>query len=262
MTEAELVELLAFRYQTPEWAFFDHLAGGTRSIADGLAVNLWTTRGQEILGFEIKCARGDWLGELKNPRKQEEGVFRYCDRFFLVAPKEIVKKEEVPPAWGWLAPYGEKLRSLQPAMKQNPLDIDRMFMTRLLVRALKLEQSRGFADHERLKGSADYKRGVEDGRRREESLSTTNREYTERLERRVREFEQSSGISITGYHEDVPKIGKLVAFLLNDRNRLQATHHLDVGLGQLRQFDMQLTAIIKGVKEFEGSLGAVEKVPA
>ena len=85
LSSADLVERLRRRHEGDEWAFFAELRGGTGFIRDsrldGLAMNLWPSRGLEVHGFEVKVSRGDWLRELKNPAKAEV-LLRFCDRFW------------------------------------------------------------------------------------------------------------------------------------------------------------------------------------
>ena len=47
--------------------------------ADALAMSLWPSRGLELIGFEIKRSRIDWLKELSQPEKAEE-ICRFCDQ--------------------------------------------------------------------------------------------------------------------------------------------------------------------------------------
>lgn len=63
-----------------------------------------------VHGFEVKVSRGDWLRELRDPSKAEHWV-RYCHHWWVVAPKGVVKLEELPPNWGLLQPAGARLRA-------------------------------------------------------------------------------------------------------------------------------------------------------
>lgn len=109
-TEAQVIEALRNRFPQPEWAMFTGVANGTGSHAnrwaDAVAMNLWPSRGLEIVGFEVKVSRGDMLRELKDPRKADE-VAKHCDRWFIaVGSKSIVGPEELPASWGLLLPTG------------------------------------------------------------------------------------------------------------------------------------------------------------
>jgi hypothetical protein len=41
------------------------------SRADAIARHLWPSQGLELIGFELKVSRSDWLREIKDPYKCE-----------------------------------------------------------------------------------------------------------------------------------------------------------------------------------------------
>lgn len=93
---------LRLRYCAPEFAFFTKVmegSGGGGQRVDGMAMNMWSSRGYAVSGFEVKVSRADWLRELKSPAKAES-IFGYCDHWYLVAPREAYKIEEIPEPWG------------------------------------------------------------------------------------------------------------------------------------------------------------------
>lgn len=102
-----------------------------RSI-DAVTMSLWPSLGLELSGMEIKISRSDWLRELKDPAKASS-TFEYFDRWYLVAPRDVAKIDEIPGPWGWYAPEGDKLVCLKKA-PQNPTlqTIDRGFLASLL----------------------------------------------------------------------------------------------------------------------------------
>jgi hypothetical protein len=57
-----------------------------------------------ILGFEIKCSRGDFLNEVQSSKKYEHGM-RHCDEFYFVVPKGLIRPEELPPEVGLIELY-------------------------------------------------------------------------------------------------------------------------------------------------------------
>ncbi len=103
---SDMRAMLRELHPTGEWALMEEVAprtgGGTR-YADGIAVNLWKSRGYAVHGFEIKVSRADWMRELKNPAKADE-LFGYCDHWWVVAAPGIVKPEELPAGWGLMEP--------------------------------------------------------------------------------------------------------------------------------------------------------------
>ena len=102
----EIYAALRARYCAPEHALFFEVANGTgsniRRYADAVAMNLFPSRGLTLSGFEVKVSKHDWRRELKSPHKAEEGIFKYCDHWWVVAPSGIVGKDELPSTWGLL----------------------------------------------------------------------------------------------------------------------------------------------------------------
>ena len=141
-TADEVLAALQARYAEPEWAFFDsvpdHISKPMRR-ADGLAMSLWSSRGIEIYGFEIKVSRSDLLRELKNPAKAD-AIAKYCDRWWVaVGDASIAKPGELPPAWGLLVPVRSKsgvtMKIIKDAKRNDATPVDRTFVAALLRRA-------------------------------------------------------------------------------------------------------------------------------
>lgn len=136
MTEGALFALLRHRYAAPAYALLPDVANGTgghlRRRADAVAMSVWPSRGLELLGFELKTDRRDWLRELGDPAKSAE-VQGYCDRWFVVASDaDIVRPGELPTTWGLLAAKGGKLVIKQDAPKLEAQPADRKFLAALL----------------------------------------------------------------------------------------------------------------------------------
>lgn len=109
------------------------------SRADALVMSLHASRGFELTGFEFKCARGDWLAELKNPGKADR-IARYCDRWCVFAAPGVVKEGELPVGWGlWeLASGGAIRRRVVPAARE-PEPMPRAFLASFMRGRTKLE---------------------------------------------------------------------------------------------------------------------------
>ena len=60
-------------------------------------------KGNYTTAFEIKVSRGDFLKDIKNDLKQR-GARLYSTNFYYVAPKGMIKKEEIP-VWAGLMEY-------------------------------------------------------------------------------------------------------------------------------------------------------------
>jgi len=141
----ELLELLREQYPHPDSAIiaeFQNMTGGYARRADAIAMHCWPSKGLELIGFEIKTSRADWLRELKQPEKAE-AIKQFCDRWYLVIYEyEIVhfgfgfEQKEVPDDWGVMIRQwegsGYKLKIKKEAPKLDPKPIDRLFLASLM----------------------------------------------------------------------------------------------------------------------------------
>lgn len=181
-------DLIGKRYQSPEWALMLEVAprtgGGTR-YADAVAVNLWQSRGHAVHGFEIKVSRSDWLRELKQPEKAEESVYRYCDFWWIVTPRGIVKNGELPPTWGLIERCGDGLVQSVAAPKLKPEAVTREFFASLMRRshdglaaqAERMQRTRIASAEAAIK--AQVQREVEQRTRRAQELEECVAKFTE-----------------------------------------------------------------------------------
>lgn len=103
-----------------------------RSI-DAVVMSLWPSLGLELWGMEIKVNRYDWTRELNNPKKASD-VFHHFDRWYLVAPHDVAKIDEIPGPWGWFVPLpGGTLHRAREAEKNRDVrPIDRQMLAMLL----------------------------------------------------------------------------------------------------------------------------------
>ena len=87
---------LADRYcDSRQWVFLTQVRSSTGSanrVADAMAFNMYGSTGYEVLGFEIKVSRSDFLAELKDMSKSDE-LMSYCDKWYLVVPDAEIVKE-------------------------------------------------------------------------------------------------------------------------------------------------------------------------
>lgn len=114
------------RYAPPEWAFAVEVYRSTGSHAnerraDAVAMELYPSRGLHLEGFEVKASRSDWLRELKNPAKVEQGVFRFCLYWWVVTVTGVVQPGELPSTWGLMVYKGDgRLHADVTAPKLTP----------------------------------------------------------------------------------------------------------------------------------------------
>jgi hypothetical protein len=139
-TTVKLQEAVRRSYPAIEYAMFYEVSNGTglaggSNYADIVAMGLWPSRGLNVLGFELKASRGDWLREKAKPEKSV-AIQRYCDLWYLVTAKGVVLDQaEIPENWGWLELVGTRLytRKKAPKLKAEPLT--REFTAAVLRRA-------------------------------------------------------------------------------------------------------------------------------
>lgn len=205
---------LRHRYRQPEFAILFEVrnqTGFTRKIrsADAIAMSLYPSRGLEILGFEIKRSRGDWLNELRQPDKSA-AIQKYCDRWYVVISDEaVVQNGELPGTWGLLVPRGSKLTCKVEAPKLTPEPIDRLFLASMMRNA-----NVKSVDAEVIAGAVAIERErcrVACTEEKESALASVNRILFE-LRDSVKAFEEQSGVSLR-HTWNSGHIGKAVKFV-------------------------------------------------
>lgn len=214
MLKTETITAAAIRaamrklYAQPEWAILFEVRdatgfNGTGRSADAVAMSLWPSRGLEVHGFEIKVSRSDWRREAAKPQKAET-MASFCDRWWIVAPPEVVPREEVPPAWGHMTWDGKRWSTLRAAEKTEANPLTRQFLAALLRRAHKTDD----AEVEAIVEQRDAERQANFERTVEERLKWRMREHSN-LKEAVAKFQAASGVEIE--HEwRAEEIGKAV----------------------------------------------------
>lgn len=131
----ELKMRIRGRFPAPAWVVLDELREATAWVgsreADAVAFGTWPSRGFQIIGFEVKSHRQDWLNELKHPEKGE-AIAAYCHNWYIVCSKDVAKLEEMPPNWGWLVPRGPGLHLEKPAANMQPQQLDHAFLASII----------------------------------------------------------------------------------------------------------------------------------
>jgi len=106
----------------------------SKRYLDTVAVGLFRSTDYQILGHEIKVSRADWRAELRNPRKGKafEGL---VSGFYVVAPKDVVRDDELPDGWGSLVWYPSQIRvARHPTIRD--IVAPRSWVASLLARAV------------------------------------------------------------------------------------------------------------------------------
>lgn len=246
-TTSNLRGFVASRFAAPEWCTLFELAiGNGRRYVDAIAFNLWGPRGYQLHGFEMKVSRGDWLRELKNPAKAEDW-YRWCDRWWLVAPKGVIEAGELPATWGHLEVRGSRLVTVVKAPELSPNGFPREVasrpVTKILQRAerpMQAEFQRGF--------EAGQKAGLEiQGMRESHELESMRR----RMET-VTKFEAETGVSLERFRYRIPELGRALKVLTtSDATTLDL---LERWVASGRKIVTQAERDLEAVKEFRVAL--------
>lgn len=209
-TESTLLELLRGRYGGKEWVLVEKARdaagfGASRTI-DAIAFNVWPSRGLVLVGFELKVSRSDWLRELKAPEKAEVG-HSLTDSWYVVAPREVVKIEELPKGWGLLEASAKRLTETRAA-EQKPYTetVDRNLMAAMFknMDGWYSETFRNVVPREEVERLA---------KERADDRIKSAREETQRLRERIERFEKQSGLSVESW--EAGRVGNAVRTLLN-----------------------------------------------
>jgi hypothetical protein len=220
VSEEKILDLLRVRYPAPSYAFLWQVRNGTgwsrhqARTADALAMSLWPSRGLELIGFEIKSARSDWLAEMKHPEKAEE-IARFCDRWYIVAGSaDVLDKGELPPKWGLIVVKGKKLYTEVKAEKLDPVPLDMPMICAIFRKVTEIATPQAKLDSAYDRG---HKAAMESNKAVEESRDKFRKQKIDHLEKQIREFEEASGVQIDGW-DGAEKIGDAVRMVLNDEH--------------------------------------------
>lgn len=143
-TEASVLKALRDRHRPkkhgngPEWAYVQHVrnrAGFNASrTLDAMALGLWPSRGMELHGYEVKVSRADFRTELRDVGKMD-AFAHVLDRFWVVAPRGIVPRDELPATWGLLEVNDDQTirqKVAAPLLTKERAPIPRDFLVPLL----------------------------------------------------------------------------------------------------------------------------------
>lgn len=234
-----LAGLIAQSYPAPEWATFFEVSNtvgfGTSRRADAIALGIWPSRGNKVIGFEFKEDRRDWLRELKNPAKAET-IAAHCDEWWLVVGAEgIAKIVELPAAWGLKVASKDRSRllSVKPAVPFP--DRNTAVMSRTFVAAMLRKVGEKMVLRSEVERLADERLA---NLRAAKHPDTYNLELIKgelsTLQERVRSFEAASGVTIGGYY-GTAKIGEAVKAVMacdNTRAQISRAHATVLGCEQ------------------------------
>ena len=209
----QLYQPIKQRFKPPAWVTFSEVSDGTgvniARYADAIAMSIWPSRGYDLLGFEIKVSRSDWLKELNDPSKSWP-IQRFCNAWWVVAADDdIVKDGELPPTWGLMVPKGNKLRVVRKAPNLKPERMDRAFIASILRRQYQCQEvlSRKAVENalgHRVDSNTAARQEAIDLRARVRDLECENNA----LRSSMADFEKVSGIQLSRWNGG--NMGKLV----------------------------------------------------
>ena len=231
----DVIYALRNKYDDNGWsyAFLQQVSNGTGTKCnrwcDALAVQLWESRGLEIIGFEVKVSRADWIKELKHPEKAD-AIAQYCHQWYLVVGNaDIVQLGELPTTWGLMVPHTKKtLKIVKPAVRnEKPKPVDMPFLCAVLRRAVEQHTTKAKLQSEFNRG---YDEGYDDGKKDIEDKIKWRDERNTKLENQIDEFEKASGFRLTEGWNKPKKVGEAVKMVLNgsyirEKQRLERLHN-------------------------------------
>jgi hypothetical protein len=244
-TAGDIEKLLRNRYSPPEYAFLPQVrnqTGYSRQIrtADALVMSLYPSRGLYLSGFEIKVNRGDFVNEIKYPDKAED-IAKYCDFWWIAAPKEIVKIEELPINWGLIIPFGQTMKIIKPAIINPEITkIDRVFFAGILRKV----QETITPEAELRKAK---KEGEEIGSAREKTYCKYQLEELTDLKKCIKEFEDSSGLYFNKW-SGTKELGYAVKLVMNGEY-LNLKNQLENLLKKSKQISEDIEKNLKEIHE-------------
>lgn len=214
--------------------------------ADAIAVGLWPSTGCSLEGFEIKVSRGDWLRELKDGSKSA-AFLEHMDFWWLVAPREIVNDDELPPTWGLMVPHGDSLRVARQA-KRNPAPAP---MPRGMLAALVKRASTKKARDAEI--AAARRDGIEQGKRSLDANYDAQRLHD--LEAAIVRFRDGTGINPLYVYDN--QLGELkLAYTL-----VRSGGHATVGrrlAGMAKEVETLAGSLRSAAAEIENAAASVE----
>lgn len=211
-------------------AFLEQVGNATSSCtrhADAIVVGLWESRGLEIIGFEVKVSRQDWVKELKHPEKADP-IAQYCNSWYLVlGDADILRFGELPLGWGLMIPHTKNTLKIVKESKRNlkPKPVDLPFLGAVLRRATEQCTTKAKLRAEFNRG---YEEGHEEGKRDIKDRWEWDKKRVEGLEKKMDDFEKASGFSITESWKEPKQVGEAVKMVLNGTylKELESLEHL------------------------------------
>lgn len=246
MNSNDLIKLLKARFCQPAWVTISECSDRTgfrNRAADLIALGIWPSRGLEIVGFEVKASRTDWLNELKNPAKADV-IASQCDRWYLaVTDKSIVQPGELPAKWGLIVPHGAITKIEVEAELEKKGDVKRSFFMAMIRRIVEGTVPKDDVEKRVEAGLAE---AIESKMSNDEWKLQNAEDKFKRLTERVDAFQKASGLNIAdSWKHDPTEVGKAVEIVLR--------HGVD---GKVKQLEWLVTRLREIADDVSGDLDA------
>lgn len=103
MTVDFIVRSLAKRHEFPEWVLAEEvLLDHAQRKVDLLAISK-----KQVIAYEIKVSRADFLSEIETPNKRAAAI-DWFTQFYFAVPSGLVKPEELPAGCGLIEIFHNK----------------------------------------------------------------------------------------------------------------------------------------------------------
>lgn len=239
------------RYPGGQYALMFEVSNGTglqiKRYADAVAMGMWASHGMEVEGIEIKISRSDFKNELKDHQKSDE-IMRYCNRWWLAAPKGLVMPDELPSTWGLIELHENGvLRQKVAAPKLSPIPLDKPFIAAMLRRGAQhdVEETgkliaKGIAEAE-IKIKERYERKFKD------DVGSRARQL-EQAEKAYKDIKEKTGIDLMDY---TPSANTIALMKFADKFMLESNwrdNRLDKLAASMIDIATQLNSIFPAIK--------------
>jgi hypothetical protein len=143
VTARDICKALSQRYYQPEYKLAFEVEGDYCRRADAVAMSMWPSRQNHIIGFEIKVSKRDLKCELECGAKAE-ACERHCNYWSLVVADGVIDdKMTIPQNWGIMVYKNDKLITVRkPTYKEAVIT---QFWTAMLLRAKWRKDDQEFA---------------------------------------------------------------------------------------------------------------------
>lgn len=215
----------------------------TQRRFDLVAIMGWQSRGHEVLGFEVKVSRSDWLAELKDPAKADPLV-RLCSRWWIAAPPNVVWAEELPPAWGLLVIHPEQIRAAKQAPQLNPDPwTDAVWRCMMLRQATRESRTADELELARQEGARmQFERSKENAEREQERAAERERGLRELIEKAG----QATGVHLSKW-TDFPALGEAMQ-LIRGAGRAMTIDRLERDARTLRETAVRMRLAARSIR--------------